>query len=239
MMRRVAVFVLAIASIISIVGGAEARTQQTTGCPSAQRCRLYKVRSTRFPAVRGAITIHYQLGHVQPWLTPKELLVAAQEAERAWESANPNVRFIMDGMSTELPVLGNEINEIAWTLLDPDVLSQTNLRSFGSRMLEADTLLNVAKPWGWGPCGGDFGACSDSGDEAGVRLLDVQAMLTHTFGRWLGLEPLMTAAARDLTMYVGFAYGERHKSTLGLGDVLGVRAAYPCGRCRMARVITP
>lgn len=59
--------------------------------------------------------------------------------------------------------------------------------------------------------------------------------MTHEVGHWLFLGDLADAQDKEMTMYgtIGAEQGEefvteRKKVTLGLGDILGARALYPC-----------
>lgn len=223
----------------SQAGAAPAPGRSTAGCPAATRCGLYSLQSGRWPAARGAVTIRYRVNVQQPWVIPKQAMVAIGHAAAAWEKANPNVRFVYEGETSVMPQLGNGVNEIAWVpTLEPDVIAQTNHRIKAGRRLEADTLLNMSKPFAWEPCRPEQGGCSDDWG-TGIRMMDVQTVMTQQFGHWLGLMTLTDPAARDLTMFASIGYGERRQSTLGLGDILGVRAAYPCRGCAMPRVVTP
>lgn len=85
----------------------------------------------------------------------------------------------------------------------------------GSRTLaEFDMTLNSALPWSTSGAAGAY---------------DVENIATHEAGHTLVLADLYTAQDAALTMYGYGSLGEVSKDTLGAGDVLGVRKAYPAG----------
>jgi hypothetical protein len=83
--------------------------------------------------------------------------------------------------------------------------------AIGSRVIETDTVMNVAY------------SCSLSG-EAGK--MDAQSILTHEFGHWCGLKDLYADKDHWLTMYGYAGNGQTNKRALGLGDINGLRAVY-------------
>lgn len=210
----------------------------SAGCPSAASCGLYALGTQRWPAKTGTVTIPYRVNWLGPGMAPDQVIDAIVAAAGAWEAANPRIRFKLEGIFYDLSQLGNGRNEISFVpTLPVNVIAQANHRAKGAARLESDTLLNLTKPWSWAPCAQQSGSCTDA-ESAGARLLDLQAVMTQQFGNWLGLATITNPAARDLTMYGALAGGERRKSTLGKGDVLGARAAYPCS-CPAIRVFTP
>lgn len=237
----ITVFALLLA-VAALPAGAATREPSAAGCPAVARCGLYSLTPGRWRSVRGAITIHYRLSPATPFLTPDKVVLAVQAAARTWEMANPAIHLILDGTTNDLPQLGDGVNQIAFVpTMEPDVLAETNRRAKGGRQVEADTLLNITKAWGWSECAGKS-RCDDASATTltpSLRLMDIQAVVTQQMGRWLSLDGLASPAAQDLTMFEPIAYGERHKATLGLGDILGVRAAYPCGRCARPAVVSP
>lgn len=62
------------------------------------------------------------------------------------------------------------------------------------------------------------------------RGVDFQGTALHELGHWLSLNHTSEQRGSQQTMYQT-APTDLSLQTLGLGDVLGVRAAYPCGRC--------
>ena len=81
----------------------------------------------------------------------------------------------------------------------------------GKRVLEVDCLMNTYYSW------------SLSG-EAGK--MDAQNIMTRELRHFCGLADLCNDADCWLTMYGYSNYAETHKQTLGLGDILGLRAVY-------------
>lgn len=231
---------LAIAAVVVAMAssGVHAATAPRTACPSAKSCGAYALSSQRWPAAKGVVTIPYQVNWLGPGSLPGDVTRAIIAAADSWEAANPRIRFKFEGTSYDVPQLGNNRNEIAFVpTLEPHVIAQANHRAKGSTRLESDTLLNLAKPWSFEPCAQANGSCADA-QGTGVRLLDLQSVAAQQFGNWLGLKTLASPSARELTMHGAIDYGERRKATLGLGDVKGVRAAYPC-TCASPRIFTP
>ncbi|MHB8511916.1 MAG: hypothetical protein ACYDCC_07000 [Actinomycetota bacterium] len=223
-MKRI-VAIVALLTTLS-AGSAFATPSSARGCPSKNRCGLYGLENVRWPTQHGQVTIHYQLAPITPWatITPDKVVLAAEAAAHTWELADPKVHFVLDRTTTDLDQLGDGINNISFVAtLDPTVIAETNYRTRGRRLLEVDTLLNEAKPWGWTQCASN--CVDDSG--TGVRFMDLQAVLTQQFGLWLSLRLIDDQRGTQLTMYSIVNYGERHQDVLGLGDIRGVRAAYP------------
>lgn len=111
-----------------------------------------------------------------------------------------------------------------------------------------DIWLNPTVAWEWAPC--KF-ACPpyrakhlrevDPGDRTGTFYVfgfaEFQSVMTHEFGHVLGLNDINEPDYCPLTMVTTGCfnwpkpapdgYGIRYSSTLGLGDILGLRALYP------------
>lgn len=244
--------VLALTILISpaaLAGGAPAagiaRAQGTTpaparGCPNPKSCPLYKLDKYRWPTDRGVATIPFVVNPVQPWIGRDAALGAAIAAARTWSRAHSPVRFLSKGTTMRQPVLGDSLNEIGWGRVPAGALAVANTRVIRGKVMEADVVLNVMLPWTWSECAHRDGACVPAQADAGmVQRFDVQAVLTHEFGHWLGLAHLDSAGSSELTMYTTPNPGDRKQSTLALGDVRGIRAAYPCKRCVMPRIVSP
>lgn len=103
------------------------------------------------------------------------------------------------------------VNVISWGTYSAGVIAVTMSWVKGKRVLEVDCLMNTY--YGWSLTG-----------EAGK--MDVQNIMTHELGHFCGLADLYKNADYWLTMYGYSDFGETYKQTLGLGDILGLKAFY-------------
>ena len=103
-------------------------------------------------------------------------------------------------------------NVVSWgSYSSANAIAVTFLWARGKRVLETDTVMNIAFTWS---------LSAESGK------MDVQNIMTHEFGHWCGLNDLYSNTDYYLTMYGIAGYGETWKQTLGLGDILGLQAVY-------------
>jgi len=104
------------------------------------------------------------------------------------------------------------LNVISWgTYGSANVIAVTMSWVSGRRVLEVDCLMNTY--YGWSLSG-----------ESGK--MDVQNIMTHELGHFCGLADLYKDTDYWLTMYGYSDFHETYKQTLGLGDILGLRAVY-------------
>ncbi len=85
--------------------------------------------------------------------------------------------------------------------------------SRGSQILETDLRMNTYYTW----------SISTNGVSG---TMDMQSILTHEFGHWVGLNDLYRNPDYYLTMFGYANYGQTWKQTLGQGDINGIRAVY-------------
>ncbi len=120
---------------------------------------------------------------------------------------NSSLRNRMDG-----------VNVVTWDNLRryPGAIAVTSYWYYTStgEVVETDMALNKALAW------------SASG---APNAYDCQNIVTHEFGHFLVLGELYDGDAQELTMYGYGSLGETKKSTLGVGDQLGIAAIYPVG----------
>jgi hypothetical protein len=75
------------------------------------------------------------------------------------------------------------------------------------------------------PVSVDYSDPSNNSNYAGTY--DIRNIMTHEAGHWIMLGDLYNNGDSFLTMYGYGSLGELKKDTLGKGDVIGVRKAYP------------
>lgn len=190
------------------------------------------------------MVIPFYINPLQPWVSSERAEAAILAATRAWMRANPRIRFHYLGTASNPPFTGDSYNFIGWAATTTEYAARTDVQldDSGRWPEETDISLNPMYAWKWSPCAQRSGSCTMLRDKGPIQPLDIQTAVTHELGHALGLKGLRDAASRHLTMYDGepIAPGERKQQTLGLGDILGIRSAYACGRrCPRIAVYSP
>ncbi|MDD5738962.1 MAG: hypothetical protein PHY72_03525 [Candidatus Pacebacteria bacterium] len=146
------------------------------------------------------------------------LKLAVDNAFQAW--ATSGLSFQDGGATGAVRAQNDGINLVAWGSVPNNAIAVTYTWYYQNtgQWVESDTILNKKLKWAVTPyttdCAGTAGA------------YDVQNIMTHENGHWVGLDDLYDLASRDLTMY-GYGFtGELKKDTLGWGDSLGVKSIY-------------
>ncbi len=109
-------------------------------------------------------------------------------------------------------------NIVAFGKTSSSTLGVTYIRYLRSsrQVVDVDTILNQNLAWNV------MNACVNNSTN-----YDVQNILTHELGHWMGLDDEYTSRYVNHTMY-GYGFrGETRKSTLTTGDINAVRAIYP------------
>ncbi len=109
-------------------------------------------------------------------------------------------------------------NIIAWGRTSGSALAVTYTwydQSTGA-VAETDTIFNDRFAWNWS----NQANCAYSG------FYDVQDILTHETGHWMGLDDTYDASFSNNTMYGYGSPTEVKKDTLSTGDILGVQTIY-------------
>lgn len=214
--------------------GSSENTQEpasTTPCPRADTCDTYQTRPGRWPTDsngRATIPFAYNDDGRRQARAPEGLLVPAlRKAMAEWSYWNSNIAFQDTGTTTATFAADGDdgscddgTNVVTWERFPRDVIGAAVLcfDDSGKVIRDADLALNATQHWE-----------SVSGEPDSRHSHDIQAILTHELGHWLGLEDLYAGQAARQTMYGSSAYGEVRKRTLALGDALGIQKAYPCG----------
>jgi len=128
-----------------------------------------------------------------------------------WDKETAAAVFSYQGTTSLGAGKRDNYNVVAWGGYRVGAIAVTYIWYSGSQILETDTKMNTFYKW------------SLSG-EAGK--MDVQNIMTHEFGHWVGLDDLYSDVDYWLTMYGYADYGETYKRTLGLGDINGLEAWY-------------
>jgi len=168
--------------------------------------------------------------------------------------ANPRIRLVYKGSTTALPGIVDGLNVVGF---GPPLLANEEahaaIQETGGIITEEDMSIALNRTWTWMPCPQRNGGCSGNvrpiatvpavgEDVLTVRYEEIQGVIEHEFGHWLSLDhpPLPDGTSMTMNGTYGADGSELHYQTLGLGDILGVRAAYPCIRkCPPVTVYSP
>ncbi|MEM2183395.1 MAG: hypothetical protein QXQ62_04595 [Candidatus Bathyarchaeia archaeon] len=153
------------------------------------------------------------------WINPSNkygfsassVIKAITASANTWDEQTLFQLFQYMGATSRSAGKYDRYNVVSWGPYRVGVIAVTYIWYVGDTIIETDTRLNTY--YGWSLTG-----------EKGK--MDVQNIMTHEFGHWCGLDDLYDDKDYWLTMYGYADYGETYKRTLGLGDILGLRAVY-------------
>lgn len=199
-------------------------------CPRATTCRSYQLRPPRWPTDetgRAVIPYAYSDEGRRRARAPDGLMEPALRASLAqWTHWNSNIVFQSTGTSAAtFGAAGDDgscddgTNVVTWDRMPSDVIGQAVVcydRS-GKVIRDADLALNAVQHWE-----------RIYGEPESRHSYDIESILTHELGHWLGLEDLYSAEGSRQTMAGSTEYSETRKRTPALGDVVGLQTAYPC-----------
>lgn len=195
------------------------------GKPQKPSCQItandqipdYGFTGWKLPA--GTISYQVNYGSRPSNLSLDNVKVALDNSFQVWvATGTPNFvegspvsigRYQMDG-----------VNLVAWGTVPSGAIAVTYTWYYSGtgQWVESDTIMNRRLKWAWtayaGDCAGAAGA------------YDVQNIMTHENGHWMGLDDLYAITDKDLTMYGYGVVAELKKDTLGLGDTLGIDYLY-------------
>lgn len=153
------------------------------------------------------------------WIKPKNkygfsttaVVNTITASANTWDVETNFQVFGYKGTTTKTAGRRDAYNVVSWGAYRAGVIAVTYIWYSGSQMIETDCRMNTYYKW------------SLTG-EAGK--MDVQNIMTHEFGHWVGLDDLYNDVDYWLTMYGYADFGETYKQTLGLGDINGLEAVY-------------
>lgn len=198
----------------------------------------------------GRVVIHYSIDTEVPAgavVDSADLVAAVEGAAAAWEAANPRLDFVYDGPSTLQPGARDGVSVIGFGRVESgDAVAEAHMYELGDAEPSVDIVLDDATSlYVFHPCEQSDDACVVQGSyleklnalDPTREVVELQSVLTHELGHLLGLDH--TEAEGDaLTMSSNWFNHELFPQTLGLGDILGVRALYPCD-CGEPVVLSP
>jgi hypothetical protein len=231
--------------IVELAGGGTVVEGAGQGCETSdpRRCDAYELLDFHHGVADDEpLVLRYRVSEVDHWYaTAKQLRAATARGARAWEAANPRLRFVDEG-TTPLPVTHasnfDGVNSVGFGPIGvPTALAAAYLRSDEKKeLVEWDIILGLERSFASAPCEQADGACAGAGGfdlMPGTTFAPIESVVTHELGHVLGLLHPIGEHVEELTMHGTQQDMEERRiaQTLGLGDILGVREKLPCGDC--------
>ncbi|MDQ1688745.1 MAG: hypothetical protein QOK42_1720 [Frankiaceae bacterium] len=215
-------------------------------CPNPKTCDSFSLAGYHWGSPRASVVhVPYWVNPTQPWVSGQDFIGAIRAATRTWMAADPRIRFDYQGTTTSVPGVQDGVSVIGAGVVPAvgGLAVTTPYVSDGNRVTEADLAFALTSFFEWDPCQQKDNSCGRPARRlpTGTWFGDVQGIATHELGHVLGLDHPADEAGEELTMsalYDQIDASELRYQTLGLGDILGVRALYPC-RCAAPRVFSP
>jgi len=156
--------------------------------------------------------------------TVKDPQAAIYKSFATWDATTGAVEFAEGAPSSARGYKRDGQNVVVWGSVPSGAIAVTYTwyNSVTRQAVEVDTVMGARLPWAYTDPEG-INPDAKCGD---LYAYDVQDILTHEVGHWMGLSDLYNSGDQDLTMYGYGEKGELKKDTLGNGDLLGTDALY-------------
>lgn len=219
-------------------------------CPGATTCRL-SAPGEPLDMVRGRVVFEYRVnasGLTRSALTGAQVVGAVRAAAAEWMRHDTRIELVFRG-TTGAPAGTPGVVAFGAPCGHGRFPACTDLTSDPSSVT-----FSAAAPWTWRSCGpgGDGTPCTPypqhctvEGSVERCEGIDLQAVATHEWGHVLGLDDLTSTQADGLTMFGRAAVSDdrgalvrRDLSTIGVGDLDGLRRLYP-GSTTARPIVTP
>lgn len=169
-------------------------------------------------------TVTYRVNYNSIPTSVADAKMAISNSFQVWAGeAAGKVQFIEGPAATAKVAKRDGINLVAWgpvSAANAIAVTYTWYYASTGQVVEQDTIMNVKLPWAYTSVSNPDAVCGN------LYAYDVQNILTHEIGHWVGLDDLYEDRQQDLTMYGYGDKGELKKDTLGAGDKLGMDALY-------------
>jgi hypothetical protein len=165
-------------------------------------------------AENGLATANYVINPNNQYKLPAVKVVQTiTTSAKTWDSKTNAAVFNYIGATTTMTAgVQDGYNVIDFGLYQDGVIAVTMFWvDADNHMGEIDMRMNTMYKWSLNGAAGT---------------MDVQNIVTHEFGHWVGLDDLYNSADSWLTMYGYSNYGVTYQRTLGQGDINGIQAVY-------------
>jgi hypothetical protein len=157
-------------------------------------------------------TISYKVNPSGSGLDSEVVRSTLETSSETWDTETGFELYSSPIITSDSVFSGDNHNTVGWGSLDPGIIAVTYLwfNPAIKEIVEFDTVFNTYYTWG---------------TDGSSTKMDLQNIATHELGH-NGLADLRPPKDGELTMYAYSSLGEIKKSTLGIGDILGIEKLY-------------
>jgi hypothetical protein len=166
--------------------------------------------------VKWTSTINYEVNPAGSGLDAEVVRSTLETSSETWDAETSFELFAPPTITTATAIGYDGTNRVVWRALPPGVIAVCYrwYNRATKEIREFDIVFNTYYDWG----------ILDPLNPDNTKM-DLQNIATHELGH-NGLNDLRPPKDWALTMYAYTDYGETHKRTLGVGDILGIQKLY-------------